>query len=108
MKMANLMTLLLRLFLFLFLATPAGRVLAHTQNGSLGSAATATDYYVVSCSDDGSGPPGSLIVQVSNASAGAPIVAVVANKGTLATNSSDPINADVDFGPLTWVNGGGG
>ena len=32
---------------------------AHTQNGSLGTMASATDLYHVTCSDDGSGPPGS-------------------------------------------------
>lgn len=99
---------LLTLFLFLFLATPAGLVLAHSQNGSLGAAAAATDYYSVFCSDDGNGPAGSLLVQVSNASAGAPTVAVVANKGNLATSTSDPVNADGNPGPLPWVNGGDG
>lgn len=108
MKVANRMTSLLTLFLFLFLATPAGLAFAHTQNGSLGAAAAATDYYLVSCSDDGNGPAGSLLVQASNVSAGAPIVAVVVNKGTLATSSSDPVNADQNYGPLVWVNGGDG
>ena len=96
------------MFLFFLLATPAGLVFAHSQNGSLGSAAAATDYYSVLCSDDGNGEPGSLLVQVSNVSAGAPIVAVVASKGTLATSSSDPVNADGNAGPLASVNGGGG
>src|SRR5262249_31355821 len=99
---------LLSLFLFLFLATPAGLVFAHTQNGALGSAAEATDYYSVLCSDDGNGPPGSLLLQVSNVSAGAPVVAVVANKATLGTSSSDPVNADGNPGPFTSVNGGDG
>jgi hypothetical protein len=96
MKVANRMRSLLTLFLFLLLAAPAGRVFAHTQIGSLGSAAAATDYYSVFCSDDGSGPPGSLVVQVSNVnvSVGEPIVAVVASKGTLATSSSDPVSAN--------------
>src|SRR5262245_33278495 len=96
------------LSLFLFLATPAGLVFAHTQTGSLDATAAATDYYSVMCSDDGNGPPGSLLLQVSNVSAGAPIVAVVADKGPLATSSSDPVNADGKPSPLAWVNGGGG
>jgi len=108
MKVANRMTSLSTLLLFLFLAMPAGLVFAHTQNGSLGSTAAATDYYSVFCSDDGYGPAGSLLLQVSNVSAGAPIVAVVASKGTLATNSSDPVNADLNYSPLVSVNGGDG
>ena len=99
---------LLTLFFSLFLAAPAGLVFAHSQNGSLGAAAAATDYYSVFCSDDGNGPAGSLLLQVSNVAAGAPTVAVVANRGTSATSSSDPVNADGNAGPITWVNGGGG
>ena len=44
----------------------AGGALAHTQDGSLGDPAAATDYYQVSCSDDGSGVPASLVAQVQN------------------------------------------
>jgi hypothetical protein len=98
----------LTLLLFLFLVTPAAMVFAHTEIGSLGSAANATDYYSVYCSDDGDGPPGSLVMQVSNDSVGAPTVAVVGSKGSLATNSSDPVNADGNSGPLTWINGADG
>jgi len=107
MQVANRMKSLLTFFLLL-LAAPAGLVFAHTQNGSLGSAAEATDYYSVLCSDDGNGVPGSLLVQVSNVSVGAPIVAVVANKETLATSASDPVNADANPGPFASVNGGAG
>jgi hypothetical protein len=96
------------LFLLLSLGPLAGPAFAHTQTGSLDSAAAATDYYSVLCSDDGNGVPGSLVLQVSNASAGTPVIAVVANKGTLAASSSDPVNADGTPGPLTWVNGGAG
>jgi hypothetical protein len=99
---------LVTLFLFLILSAPAGLVFAHSQTGSLGSAAAATDYYAVTCSDDGNGPTGSLIVQVSNVSAGEPVLAVVANKGNLATSSSDPANADGNPGPFAGVNGGDG
>jgi hypothetical protein len=82
---------------------------AHTQNGSLGSAATATDFYQVTCSDDGSGPPASLTLQVLDASpAAAPLVAVQAQKGTLATNSTDPVDADATASPLVVLDGGAG
>jgi hypothetical protein len=108
MKVATRMTSLLTSFLLLLLATPAGLVFAHTQNGALGTGAASTDYYSILCSDDGNGPAGSLLVQVSNASAGAPVVAVVVNKGALATSSSDPVNADVNYSPLVSLNGGEG
>jgi hypothetical protein len=98
----------LALFLFLFLVTPAAVVFAHTQTGSLGTAADSTDHYIVYCSDDGDGPTSSLVMQVSSDSAGGPTVAVVGSIGNLATNSSDTVSGDGTPGPLTWVNGGDG
>jgi hypothetical protein len=82
---------------------------AHTQNGSLGSAATATDFYQVTCSDDGSGAPASLTLQVLDASpAAAPLVAVQGQKGSLAKNGTDPVDADAAASPLISLNGGAG
>ena len=82
---------------------------AHTQAGSLGAAASATDSYQVTCSDDGSGAPASLIVQILDASpAAAPLVMVQAQKGTELVNSTDPGDADADPSPEAFVNGGAG
>lgn len=82
---------------------------AHTQSGSLGSDASATDFYQVTCSDDGSGAPASLAVQVLDASpVAAPIVSVQVQKGLLLTNSSDPVDGDTAASPLVSVNGGAG
>lgn len=84
----------------------AGAALAHTQNGSLGDAANATDYYQVTCSDDGSGVPKSLIVQVTGRSP--PATSVLAHRGADAVNSSDLNGADAAASPLVYVNGGDG
>jgi hypothetical protein len=82
---------------------------AHTQAGSLGSAAAATDFYQVTCSDDGSGAPASLAIQVLDAAPVAtPLVSVQAQRGSLATNGTDPVDSDSSPSPLVSVNGGAG
>lgn len=91
------------------LASVAGIALAHTQDGSLGDAAAATDYYQVSCSDDGSGPPASLVAQVQNRGPNATsTVFVVAHRGTSATSAADATGGDVAASPLVFVNGADG
>lgn len=118
----------------LLLAVSASPVHAHTQNGSLGAGATATDYYQVTCSDDGSGPPGSLVTQVASLTStgggavtgpSAPLMrhlpapvsptpgstaaaSVVVHKGNIAITSSDLTGGDADGSPLVYVNGGDG
>jgi hypothetical protein len=85
----------------------AGR--AHTQSGSLGDPAAATDFYQVTCSDDGSGTPASLTLQILDAAAGsAPLVSAQAQRGELAANTTDPADGDASPSPLVSVNGGGG
>jgi hypothetical protein len=82
---------------------------SHTQNGSLGSSATATDYYQVFCSDDGSGPPASLFLHVLDVSpAAAPLVAVLAQRGVLVVNSTDATDADTTPSPIAYLNAGAG
>jgi hypothetical protein len=91
----------------LLAASPAA--LAHTQNGSLGADPGATDYYPVTCSDDGSGVPASMIAQVANVTAaGAPAASVLVHKDIVATTSTDPVNGDGAASPLVFVNGGVG
>lgn len=92
--------------LVLLLACFGAPALAHTQDGSLGDAAAATDYYQISCSDDGTGPPASLAVQVLNRGP-APAVLVLAHRGIAATSTADA-SGDTAPGPLVWVNGGDG
>lgn len=88
------------------LCAAAGAALAHTQNGALGDAPHATDYYQVTCSDDGSGVPKSLVVQVTARSA--PVTSVLAHRAADAVNSSDLNGADAPSSPLEFVNGGDG
>ena len=91
------------------LATHAGLATAHTQAGALGTAAVATDYYQVTCTDDGSGPPASLLVRVrDDAPVAAPIVSVLVHKGLLARNGSDPVDGDTGLSFVAVVNGGAG
>jgi hypothetical protein len=92
-------------------AGAAGSAAAHTQTGSLGAEAAATDYYEVTCSDDGSGPPASLILQVTDTgAAGDPLVSVQGHKGSLLTSSTDPTDDEATpaASPLVFVNGGAG
>jgi len=82
---------------------------AHTQTGALATAASATDLYQVTCSDDGSGPPQSLLLQVQDTtSSSAPLVGVLGQRGSLTTNTVDPTSGDANPGPLVYVNGSSG
>jgi hypothetical protein len=86
-----------------------GAAFAHTQVGTLGAGAAATDYYQVTCSNDGSGAPASLAAQVQDdAPVAAPTVSVLVQKGVVATNSSDATDGDAVASPLVWVNGAAG
>jgi hypothetical protein len=82
---------------------------AHTYTDSLGSAASATDFYQVTCSDDGSGPPASLFAQVRDEGpVSPPWVSVQLHRGSLLASSSDPIDGDTESSPSITVNGGPG
>jgi hypothetical protein len=89
------------------LACASAPALAHTQDGSLGDAAAATDYYQVTCSDDGTGPPASLAVQVQHRGPGAAAVVMLAHRATAATSAADT-GGDATPGPLVSVDGGDG
>lgn len=87
------------------LSLVAGPATAHTQTGSLGTGAAATDNYQVLCSDDGAGPPGSLSVQVLDGTpVAAPLVSVQVRNGLLLANSTDPVDGDATASPLIHVN----
>jgi hypothetical protein len=90
----------------LLLAYPAAAI---TQPGTLTGAAQDVDFYRVTCSDDGSGVPASLVTQVLDASpVAAPLVSVQSQKGSLATNATDPVDGDGSASPAAFVNGGAG
>ena len=78
---------------------------AHTQNGTLGSAASATDAYQVTCL------PGShsLAVQILDSSPGAlPLVSARVQRGEQLVSTSDTIAADAVRSPNIVMNLGDG
>lgn len=82
---------------------------ADTQPGSLATDAGAARYYQVTCSDDGSGPPASLVVAVRDvAPVAAPLVSVQIQKGSAARNATDAVDGDAGFSPSVFVDGGAG
>jgi hypothetical protein len=82
---------------------------ADTQPGSLAADAGAANLYQVTCSDDGAGPPASLVVAVQDtAPAAAPLVSVQIQKGSAARNATDAVDADTGFSPQVFVDGGAG
>ena len=90
--------------LFAIFAIAPGPAAAHTQSGSLGAGASATDLYQVVCSNDGTGAPGSLSVQVlDDAPAAAPRVSVQVRNGLLLSSSSDAVDGDATASPLIHV-----
>lgn len=82
---------------------------ADTQPGSLATDAGAANYYQVTCSDDGAGPPASLAVAVRDvAPVAAPLVSVQILKGAAARNATDAVDGDAGFSPTVFVDGGAG
>jgi hypothetical protein len=91
------------------LAAGTGLAEAHTQSGSLGTDAGATDYYQVTCTDDGSGVPASMVLDVlSNAAATAQPVSALAHKDAAAANTTDVQSGDLVPSPQVFINGGVG
>ncbi len=87
----------------------AGSASAHDQSGTLGVAATATDYYQVSCYDDGNGSAQKLAVQIKDAApVAAPIVSIQVVKGRKASNSTDAVDGNAAYSPLLNITGGDG
>jgi hypothetical protein len=82
---------------------------AHEQSGSLGAAASASDAYQVTCSNDGSGAPASLAIEILDAApSAAPLVSAQLQRGDDLVSTTDPTDADASFGPAISVNGGAG
>jgi hypothetical protein len=93
----------------LCVALSPGWALAHTQDGSLADAPASTDFYQVTCSDDGSGVPASMVAQVTNRGpAVASTVSVLVHRGAAATSAADATGADGNASPSVFVNGGDG
>lgn len=90
-----------------FLVAPA--VPAHTKTGTLGANVRFVDYYVITCSDDGSGVPRSLSLQIrDDAPLAAPVLEVLVRKAAIATSiNAAPADPGV-FSPVISLNGGAG
>jgi hypothetical protein len=94
----------------LLAALAPARASAHTLGETLGADdAGATDSFQVICSNDGSGAPQSLFVQVrDDPPASAALVSVQVQRGSLLANSTDPAEGDTTASPGVSVNGGAG
>jgi hypothetical protein len=89
-------------------AAIAGTAVAHTQDGSLGDAAASTDYYQVTCSDDGAGRPTSMTAEVQHRGPSGIPVSVLVHRGTAATATVDSVALDAAPSPRVYVNGNDG
>ncbi|MFH0342026.1 MAG: hypothetical protein ACHBNF_07810 [Chromatiales bacterium] len=82
--------------------------LAHTQGGSLGSSAGATDLYTVTCSTNAGGATFRLGTRVKNNTPGSVKVSVQARKGSIATNITDATSGDAGYSFWVYNNSGNG
>lgn len=90
-----------------FLVAPAS--LAHTKTGALGANARFVDYYVITCSNDGSGVPMSLSLQIrDDAPLAAPVLEVLVHKTAVATSINAAAADPGVFSPVISLNGGAG
>jgi hypothetical protein len=82
---------------------------ADTGSGALAAEPAAADLIRVSCFDDGSGAPASLVAQISDElPVESPLVSVQILKASAATNTTDPVDGDGLPSPLVFVDGGAG
>lgn len=87
----------------------AGSASAHDISSGLGKAATATDYYQISCYDDGNGPADHLYIQVIDmAPVAKPMISVQVTKGILASNTTDAVDGNATYSPALTIKGGNG
>ena len=82
---------------------------ADTQTGSLGAGAQATDYYRVTCSDDGAGTPASIVFQIRDETPGTPaLLSVQIHRNGQLSNTTDLNDLDNVYSLEVSVNGGPG
>lgn len=82
--------------------------LAHTQGGSLGSGAGATDLYTVTCSTNAGGATFRLYTRVKDNTSGSSLVQVQTRKGSIATNTTDPSGGNTAYSPTVYNNSSNG
>lgn len=87
----------------------ANSTFAHTLNGSLGTGAGATDYYLVTCAPDAGENTSSLEARVKdNAPVVSPLISVQVVRASLASNATDLSDGNTTYSSLAKVNGGNG
>lgn len=98
-------TLLISTALLLFSANS----IANDQNGSLGTAANAVDYYEVKCAKNSAGDTSYLQFSIKDlAPAATPIINAQITKGIKALTTSDNTDNDTSYSPVlkaVWGNG---
>lgn len=75
-------------------------------NETLGAGVGATDYFKVTCSDDGNGNAGHVLVSVKDKTAGSNVLSVVVYKGTVAATATDVTGADANYSPVAFAANG--
>lgn len=80
---------------------------AHTQTGSLGTEAGATDVYLVTCAT-GDDTTGRLELSVINVTASSPLLSAHLEKDGVSFTGTDPVSGDGNFSPLISLTGGDG
>jgi len=104
-----------QILLAVALLAAAGYASAHDQFGSLGLSASATDYYVVNCFDDGSGPAYQMYYDLTDLTPykspvpTIPTLSVLSGQVTkdlMALTTSDLVVGDGNPGPSITVMGG--
>ena len=94
---------------FLLAAAKAGTVSAHDITDALPEAKGKIDFYTVTCSDNGAGPPHHVVVQLEEiAPAAVPVIRVLVSKGGAQVTATDPTDGSGGPGPAVTLNQGPG
>ncbi len=97
------------LFSILSLALTSLDTEAHTRLGALGATATATDIYLATCLNDGSGLPDNLVGKIIDLPpVVAASVALTVSKDGKSVVAGDPVDGDSKYSPEVRLKGGAG
>lgn len=67
-----------------------------------------TDYYQVTCSDDGTGAPAYLLIAVRDNTAGTSVLSATIQKGLLSRQTTDVTGANTTYSPMISLYGNAG
>jgi len=83
--------------------------MAHTQLGALGTAATATDIYMATCQDDGSGSPDRLTSKIIDLPpVMAPVISLTVTRNGKSVVARDNADGDAKYSPEVQLREGKG